>query len=1034
MRLLVVHLSDIHIASSADPVLQRGKRIVDAVKNLDYELDAALLIVSGDIANTGDPEQYELARDFLEGIRRSLETELLSLQGPVALMVSPGNHDCLFPIDTAARDVSVDAVVKDPTRFAQQSIANVCTEVHEHFFDFRDAAACTGLVGTGRIFYEYNVSVGSERIHVCCYNTACTSRKHESPGGLVFPVEQVQIHGDLEGADLVLSLLHHPNNWFAPENARKVATFVDLTSDIVLTGHEHVQSRRSQTKATGEATQYIEGGVLQSRSDSNSSAFNAFVVDTNKRVWKNWHFSWKNTLYQPDRITPPDWENFNINPKRSTKQFTISASIARWLDDPGINLTHRDRGKLKLSDVYVYPDLKLTTKKVSDSPSSVKSDDVSEHIYKIGHVFISGDERAGKTSFAKRICLDLHARGCVPVLLDGASLNGVAGDKLYGAIEHTFSQWYSDKDLEHFRQLDRDRRLIVIDDFDLADYGKSKLPEFLRDIGQYAAHVVIVGAVRDPFLFEVARHEAEEQSGHRFVQYSILDFGHRLRGEMIKKWFALSERNEDLQEYTRRVSEVEAIADTVLVKGVVPVHPVYLLAVLQAQETATPMDLRASTHGVLYETFITAALYGEGTATDYNIKAGYLALFAYTLFADRKSSLNEQEFFEFHQEYQRRYDMPQVNQRKMSNELVRRNILVDDAGDVWFKYRYMYYYFVAAYLRDHISEENVRKQINTLAHSVYLEDNANIMLFLAHLSKDPLIISEMMEGAKGLLVGVEEARLEQDVDFLREETSPVAILTYVEKDVLEGRRERAEHLDRIDEERGDTATAEMRRENRTFQHTQPGLPNSQNEFDAAFKTLQILGQILKNFPGTLEAELKTTIATICYSLGLRIVSKFLDVVRKDKDLFMQEMMRFLRHDFPDYSAHQLENRAWQTLYILAHGVVIGMVKQISRAVGSPELRKTYKNVLALMRSPAVVVIDSAISLAQVRFKVDSVIDVYIELDGFPLARSVLQYLVVEHLYLFPMDRTDRERVCKKLEIPIQQSQLVGRSRMLKSSS
>ncbi len=68
MKLLLVHLSDIHIKGDADPVLARANLIADAVQNLDYALDAAVIVVSGDLAFAGSTKQYDVAWQFLNSL------------------------------------------------------------------------------------------------------------------------------------------------------------------------------------------------------------------------------------------------------------------------------------------------------------------------------------------------------------------------------------------------------------------------------------------------------------------------------------------------------------------------------------------------------------------------------------------------------------------------------------------------------------------------------------------------------------------------------------------------------------------------------------------------------------------------------------------------------------------------------------------------------------------------------------------------------------------------------------------------------
>jgi hypothetical protein len=148
-------------------------------------------------------------------------------------------------------------------------------------------------------------------------------------------------------------------------------------------------------------------------------------------------------------------------------------------------------------------------------------------------------------------------------------------------------------------------------------------------------------------------------------------------------------------------------------------------------------------------------------------------------------------------------------------------------------------------------------------------------------------------------------------------------------------------------------------------------------------------------------------------------------VRAGQDQFLGTLIALLRQDFPSLSDEKLENRARLTLFALTHSFVFAMVKQIARAVGSPDLEATYANVLKAMPTPAVSVVDAAIGLEQVRLDADALARLYKDLDGKPFARLILQYLVVEHLYLFPVERRVRESLCKRLDIPIKQTRLLN---------
>ena len=65
MHLLLLHLSDIHIADERDPVLTRASMIARAAASCASEPVRCVVLVTGDIAFSGKEEEYELARAFM---------------------------------------------------------------------------------------------------------------------------------------------------------------------------------------------------------------------------------------------------------------------------------------------------------------------------------------------------------------------------------------------------------------------------------------------------------------------------------------------------------------------------------------------------------------------------------------------------------------------------------------------------------------------------------------------------------------------------------------------------------------------------------------------------------------------------------------------------------------------------------------------------------------------------------------------------------------------------------------------------------
>jgi predicted phosphodiesterase len=292
MRVLLVHLSDVHVTGPADPILARRDAIIDAVKNLDYSIDLCVIVVTGDIAYSGKEIEYyyawELIKGVADGLRKSIPRPASQNQIVVHCVAVPGNHDCDFGGSGNARTLVLDGVLKEPSQCQDASILKICTEVQNSFFEFLESFASegrrdsvAGVAGYGaRLCYEYNFAVGGHAIRFLCFNTAWVSRLREVQGQLVFPAEAVPGVGG--NHSLTVALLHHPYNWLEAGTCRPFRKRIEQVADLVLTGHEHEATRRAQEGGGGERNTYVEGGALQDSEDRSASAFNALVLDLEK--------------------------------------------------------------------------------------------------------------------------------------------------------------------------------------------------------------------------------------------------------------------------------------------------------------------------------------------------------------------------------------------------------------------------------------------------------------------------------------------------------------------------------------------------------------------------------------------------------------------------------------------------------------------------------------------------------------------------------------------------------------------------------
>jgi len=906
MRFLLVQLSDIHIRSNSDPVLERAQQISKAILGMHYQIDACILVLSGDVAFSGSSMEYDIAYTFVHSIIKDLRNGL-GTSALIECIAIPGNHDCDLSSSQVARQMIINSLDRQ-----QQAIDNrvveICSEVRKIFFDFRDTIEV--VEGPKSLAWERKLSIAGGRIVFRCYNTSWLSQNPEVPGKLFFPIGMA--NWGTSDDDVSISLLHHTYNWFDPNNARQLRTHVERTSDIILTGHEHVHTRRTQFVGTGEINQYIEGGVLQESGEPLRSSYNVLLIDTATKQQKFINYLWDGEIYQPTGPEPA-WETYQVNRLRESNRFALNDKFLGYLEDAGVRLEHPTKGVLGLTDIFVYPDLREISERPREASQAViRSEELfdpsREHNFSI-----LGAEQSGKTSLAKILFSEYHKRSHIPLFIDGAKFQLKRMDRLTDQLVEVFSEQYSVDSIEYYRQLDSKERIVIIDNFHALRFRRKEEENFLGVLEKFAGKLVFLSNDLAQQVNKIVEGGIIFERRLKYRQFRILPFGHVRRNALVEQWY-LHDQNlsQDQEALEKKVITVERVMDMVIGKNFVPAYPFFLLAMLQGLEGTTPFNTNAGTYGYFYELLIRNSLAHGSDKVQLDIKLGYLAYFAYEVYKSGNYTISSSELRSIHERYQARYSF-KLNFEVSRQELVKYAILHQAEDSFNFKYKYIYYYFVASYLKDHITEESIRDEIVKISSQLENEDSANIMLFLAHLSKDPFIVNQMLDKATRQYSEFEPARLDDDIEFLCADEHPLNS-KYIESDVTSVRRERLEQLDRLSfDENEKDAESDINTDEQSEELAKT--TQLMTQLSTALRTMQILGQLLKNFVGTMEGTQKTRIAKECYTLGLRVLSSIFCLLKSNQTELIDNIIQIIKEEHPDLSyvnSNSLRARVFST--------------------------------------------------------------------------------------------------------------------------
>ena len=914
-------------------------------------------------------------------------------------------------------------MVRQPERGNDLSVARLCLEVQEPFFEFlrvyAPPSAGDDQNEDPRLYYEYKIKIDGETVTLLCCNTAWLSRLHETPGALLFPTTHIPSNR-LEEA-LTIAVFHHPYSWMEATSRRQFSQHIERIADFVFTGHEHVATQKQYIGGPREGNTYFEGGALQVTESRSASSFNACVVDTAERRYKFASFVWDGIRYNSTEISMAGdegaglgWAPYPLSSARARSRFTPNNEWSKWLNDPGVYLTHREKGVLRLPDVFIFPDLREWALEPAKTPKIWSGDTISELLADNKRLMITGDSNAGKTCLGKMLFLHLLQKGEVPIFIDGAE-RIPRDDRLYGYLEKIFTEQYDKEALAAFRQMDVNHRAIIVDNFHLQSSKSADRESLLSRLAGFAGGVILLAESLPLALQQASLTGVTETIKTPLAVYQILPFGHERRNALVQKWLLLSSSaDESCVEFAQQLDRLTKDFDTLIGRNYVPSYPGYLLAVLQAAEAVTPVDTRASTHGYFYELFIRTALAEGRTRTEFDVVTGYLAYLAYWSFTQRCREWSAEEFRKLHTEYEQRYAVT-VSFDGIVNDLQGSGILANRGSGHRFRYPYIYYYFAASYLRDYIDDPAVLIQVRDMSRKLYVEEYANILLFLAHLSKNPVIIDSMLEAARSMYSEFPPASLLDDVKFLDNSTSLVGKVVYEEKDTRSTRIEMLRTRDLADQERRGTQPVD---DDTAVTDPAKAEADPAARSNAAVKTQRVLGQILKNFPGTLEGPRKLEIARACLGIGMRVLTAVLQPLAENQEEIIRRVADVLKRNDPSLEDGVIEEVLREFSSRLAWMVSIGLIKITASALGSSQLSATYERMSELDSNPSTQLVHLSLALDHYGdFPLNRIKKLADDFHEMWFAHSLLQVFVVYHFSLFPVSYKVKQIACAAIDVP-----------------
>lgn len=816
-----------------------------------------------------------------------------------------------------------------------------------------------------------------------------------------------------EAGQRTVFLMHHPYNWLQQDNARQLAQYAASHADLFLMGHEHVSwAYTTKELYEGSAITYFKAHVLNDTFDQANSAFQTITLDSNSGYiarsyrWAGGRFELWGEKSMDDFLPWPAHDG--------SRKLSFQDDYYRELNSVGTNFTHRRKSQLTLPDIFVWPSLRRAVSSTKMQNGSLELNEVdSEDLVSRSNEFsdfivVRGGEQSGKTALSKALASSFSRKGIHPLLMDASHVSSWREKSLNERLDAAISAAYGKGSRDDYRQLAPSRKVLIIDDFDLSQVSKGYF-DGLRALRPHFGRVVLfLGSY--PGL-EVAL--SEFLSDESFVDaeiFDILDAGPGNRLSLIEKWIAIGHPDPECDEQKVMAARLSKVVDETLGRNLIPTSPVFILIVLQRAELAQDLDtvVKSGSQGFLYESLIIQALSAKVKAASVVTCLAYLSHFASELMSTGSDEMSQTLFDGFHVSHCNRYAL-NVPIARLQEQLVDAGILEQSGGVVSFKYPFHNYYFTARALSQIDSWLLLEPEIDRLVESIHTERNANILLFIAHIKRNAQIAEKLIVKALGMFPDRGEADLFGSHDLIDryDSTTVRAILREGSRSAQLEENQR-DLLTAEESERELTALAEARLKEKI---------NDALSMNAAFKTLQVLGQILRNHAGEIERVEKLRIASTCSQLGLKVLDFMLSTVAAHGHELLEFRAAQLRAEFPKMNALEFAEEMEKFLPSFASNLCMGAIIKIANAIGAEDLAPTLDE--SLKGTPTNRFLRIVTHLEHfAEFPKKQLID-FQEDDlagaGF-LPNNVLRRFIVRRLYLFPAREELKRDVLDRFKI------------------
>lgn len=850
MKILFLHLSDAHFREDTKFRDINIPAMVNGLKQID-KFDECILVFSGDIAQSGEINQYKTAGNFLGTLINQIKETYLPNK-KIYTLITPGNHDNLV-VNPKRTIEELKGYYSSDKEIGDEFYAELSQLDDFYAFARRNSCYTKGNVIDVRKITFGKFTIKANLINSAPFSLLCDG--NEDKGLHYIPQRELNKLDLVRQENYTLSIIHHGPEWFSDGSKQALYNKLYETSNLIFVGHEHFSLSQNKTVNAKHTVDVSSGVALYGTKTEHG--FNALLLNTDQHKLIGHKFVYNGSIYKPVQNLKNDNVAF-----RGKYKFTHTKEFKDWLESD-----IDERAGERYLDYFVFPSLEA--KSINDDMKnySVPTEEKFMELFDLKKkISIEGSTRSGKTILAKYLCRML-SDNYVPIFLEEESFSPKNNLKV---IKYALANQYGENaDFDEFMQLDTAKKVLIVDGYDKISKEKWKL--FVEEFEDNFGHFIIFGGI--DWNLNIKEKTLEELSDSKMFYMKICPFYYAKRERLIERICSNFQERKitDIAEKTRKINE--DITNQIRYFQLNPdfIHQ-YVDYYLSFSYTKTQKE--SNVFSKVFEANITFRLAkhaGEENVDEIMIALDFVAHYIHF---NKKYPLPTEEFESVVETYNSQYDND-IKPKFVYNAAIKANIIRENSEKFGIEFcdENLLAYFTALHLNRIFNERKGAEELKYILDNICFQLNGDIILFLSYITSNIHILNPIMDSLIAHMKEWDELSIDSDnVGYLSK------ISTDIKPDLADSKEK-----ERVKEEKStiEKEIIEKQKQNAEsiYSYDESKVNSFGNKITKSISYLELVAKILPSFRHILKGDQKQWVVDILY----RYPNKLLYFMLKDID-------------------------------------------------------------------------------------------------------------------------------------------------------